>query len=60
MALRVLLQGGGPGEPGAGRAVSVGLEPGRPLTSGAGRDLVGAMDFGARMPEFKSWLLSAV
>ena len=33
------------------RAEVMGGKPGRPLTSGAGRDLVGTVDFGARMPE---------
>ena len=36
-----------------GRAEVMGRKPGKPLTSGAGRDLVGTMDFGARMPEYK-------
>lgn len=43
-----------------GRAEDMGGQPGRPLTSGAGRNLVGTMDFGARMPEHKSRLLPAV
>lgn len=34
------------------RAEVMGGKPGRPLTSGAGRDLVGTVDFGARMPEY--------
>lgn len=47
-------------ESGAGRAEVVGVAPGRPHTSGAGRDLVETVGFGARIPELKTCLLSAV